>query len=168
MLGCIVVSFLSRSSRNLAVWATLSVKRFWMQDFVSEKSSMPYVKERRTSCKGQYWALHMSSSSRERQRDRVRLSNAAIRDLKWWASISSNEHIRRTVWGKADSQLFTDANMSGWGAAWNGIVQASGFFDVRHEGAHINELKLLAALYSLKAFVDSHETERSNLSPNQG
>ena len=49
--------------------------------------------------------------------------------------------------------VFTDASMSGWGAAWNGLVPGSGFFDSRHERAHINELELLAALYALRHFV---------------
>lgn len=83
----------------------------------------------------------------------VRISHAAIRDLRWWAGLSKNKHVGRAVWPQVDAQLFTDASMSGWGAAWNGIVPASGFFTEQHEGSHINELELLAALYGLKNFV---------------
>lgn len=56
--------------------------------------------------------------------------------------------------------MYTDASMSGWGAAWNGQVPAAGFFDAAHEGAQINELELLAALYALKHFV-RHARRRS-------
>lgn len=57
------------------------------------------------------------------------------------------------MWPRVDAQVYTDASMSGWGAAWNGLVPVSGFFSAEHEGVHINELELLAALYALKHFV---------------
>ena len=65
-------------------------------------------------------------------------SHAAIRDLQWWARLSSNEHIGRDIWSRTDAIVFIDATMSGWGAAWNVLVPLWGFFDSRHEGAHID------------------------------
>ena len=64
------------------------------------------------------------------------------------------------LWKKVDAVVFTDASMSGWGAAWNGQLPASGFLDAQHEGAHINELQLLAAIYALRSFA-RHARQRS-------
>ena len=75
-----------------------------------------------------------------------RLSHAAMRDLQWWARLSNNPHVGRVLWKQVGAVVFTDASMSGWGAAWNGKLPASGFFDAQHEGARINKLELLAAI----------------------
>lgn len=88
-----------------------------------------------------------------------RLSHAAVRDLQWWARLSQNEHVGRVLWSDPDAIVFIDASMSGWGAAWNGLVPVSGFFGSSHEGAHINELELLAAIYALKHFVKFARTK---------
>ena len=93
-------------------------------------------------------------------RGSTRLSHAAMRDLQWWARLSENCHIGRALWPTVDAVVFTAASMSGWGAAWNGQVPASGFFDAQHEGAHIKELELLAAHYALRSFV-RHARRRS-------
>ena len=45
-----------------------------------------------------------------------RLSHAAMRDLQWWARLSSNCYVGRTLWPKVEAVVFTDASMSGWGA----------------------------------------------------
>ena len=83
----------------------------------------------------------------------TRLSHATMQDLQRWARLSSNEHIRREIWSRTDSLLFTNASMIGWGAARNGLVRLSGIFDSRHDGVCIKELELLAALYALRHFV---------------
>jgi ribonuclease HI len=75
-----------------------------------------------------------------------------MRDLRWWASLSSNVHVGREVWPAPSVAMFTDASMRGWGAVWNGQVPASGFFDAANEGSSINELELLAAIHGLRAF----------------
>jgi ribonuclease HI len=81
-----------------------------------------------------------------------RISHAGMRDLRWWASLSDNPHVGRTIWPAPTATMFTDASMSGWGAVWNGKVPASGFFDAANEGSSINELELLAAIHGLRAF----------------
>jgi ribonuclease HI len=82
-----------------------------------------------------------------------RLSHVALRDLKWLASISTNPHVGRAIWSRPTAAFFTDASMGGWGAVWNGRVRAAGFFSEREEGAHINELELIAALNALRIFL---------------
>ena len=89
-----------------------------------------------------------------------RLSHAAMRDLQWWARLSNNPHVGRVLWKQVGAVVFTDASMSGWGAAWTRQVLASGFFDGQHEGACINELDFLAAIYLLRSFV-WHARQRS-------
>jgi hypothetical protein len=49
-----------------------------------------------------------------------RLSHAAMWDLRWWATLSSNVHVGREVWPAPSVAMFTDASMRGWGAIWNG------------------------------------------------
>ena len=88
------------------------------------------------------------------------MSHAGIRDLRWWACLSSNPYLGRELWPRPEAIVYIDASMSGWGAAWKGLVPAAGFFDATHEGAHINELEVLAALYALKHFV-RHARRRS-------
>lgn len=110
------------------------------------------------TCHGDTWANQMVPAELDRHLRHVkgsrRISHAAMRDLKWWASLSTNKHIGRALWPRTDAVLFTDASMSGWGAAWNGTVPASGFFDERQEHSHINELELLAATNALAQFSD--------------
>lgn len=45
------------------------------------------------------------------------VSHAALRNLKWWASLSQNPHIGRLLWPSADVCVFKYASMAGWGAA---------------------------------------------------
>lgn len=89
-----------------------------------------------------FWEAAMSESDLRSVRWGTRLSHASVRDLQWCARLSSNEHFSRAIWAKVDSRVFTDASMSGWGAAWNGFFPAAEFFDGQHEGSHINELEL--------------------------
>lgn len=101
-----------------------------------------------------------SNGARSATKGRRRLSHAAMRDLQWWARLSCNQHVGRAVWPQVDARIFTDASMSGWGATWNGLVPVAGFFGEQEEGAHINELEVLAALFALKSFI-SHARHRS-------
>ena len=96
--------------------------------------------------------------ARRRERGRapraaIKISHAAVRDLQWWARIGTNPHVGRAIWPQPTACVFTDASMSGWGAAWDGSVPASGFFGEDQEGAHINELELSAALLALENFL---------------
>jgi hypothetical protein len=75
-----------------------------------------------------------------------------MRDLKWWATLSTNPHVGREVWPAPKAAVFTDASMRGWGAVWNGQVPACGFFDAAQEGSSINELELLAAVHGVREF----------------
>jgi hypothetical protein len=75
-----------------------------------------------------------------------------MRDLRWWATLSSNPHVGRELWPAPTASMFTDASMRGWDAVWNGKVPVSDFFDARNEGSSINELEMLAAIHGLRAF----------------
>jgi hypothetical protein len=50
-----------------------------------------------------------------------------------------------------DLIIYSDASLSGWGAALNG-ASASGLWTSEDKSRHINELELLAALWALKSF----------------
>lgn len=89
----------------------------------------------------------------------ARLSDAGIQDLQWWARLSIKRYLGRRVWPALDALVFTDASVGGWRATWNGMVLASSFSDAFHEGRHINELELLAALYGLNHSVQ-HASKR--------
>ncbi len=92
-----------------------------------------------------------------------RISHAGMRDLRWWANLSSNPHVGREVWPAPTATMFTDASMRGWGAVWNGKVPVSGFFDAANEGSSINELELLAAIHGLRAFARFARTRELTL-----
>lgn len=49
--------------------------------------------------------------------------------------------------------IFTDASLRGWGTAWDGRVPAVKFFTANEKGSNINELKLTAALSTLRHFI---------------
>jgi ribonuclease HI len=55
------------------------------------------------------------------------------------------------TFGSPSASWFTYASMRGWGAVWNGMVPASGFYDATREGSSINELELLTAIHSALA-----------------
>lgn len=76
-----------------------------------------------------------------------------MRDLQWWARLSTNPDVGRRIWQQPEATLFTDASLRGWGAAWNGEVPAAAFFTASEEGSSINELELTAALSALRHFI---------------
>jgi hypothetical protein len=48
-------------------------------------------------------------------------------------------------------EIFSDASLSGWGAACNGVTN-QGPWTLSDREKHINELELLGALYAIQAF----------------
>lgn len=71
-------------------------------------------------------------------------------ELKWWID---NVHTQYRSIDKGNPQLTiqTDASLSGWGAVCNSI-QIGGRWTSLEKTKHINELELLAILFSLQAF----------------
>ena len=59
----------------------------------------------------------------------------------------------------------TDACETGWGAVCKGMT-SSGQFSLNEQQLYINTLKLLAAFFSLKAFVKNSDTHVKILSDN--
>jgi ribonuclease HI len=109
------------------------------------------AKRRKPAAGAKFMGTYMSRTQQVKLQ--ARLSHAALRDLRWWASLTTNTHVGRAMWPVPDASLFTDASTSGWGAVWNGQVPASGFFDAAREGSSINELELLAEIHGLRMFV---------------
>lgn len=72
-------------------------------------------------------------------------------DFSWWLNaILKADNTLRT--DKFQSQIYTDASRSGWGAYFNNQT-TSGFWSLEEGKLHINELELLAVFFGLKSFL---------------
>jgi hypothetical protein len=81
----------------------------------------------------------------------ISLDREAILDLDWWASNVEAVNGRPLSTLEPDLVIFSDASLSGWGAALND-ASAKGPWTGEDRSRHINELELLAALFALKSF----------------
>ncbi|XP_071578072.1 uncharacterized protein [Temnothorax nylanderi] len=74
-------------------------------------------------------------------------------DLEWWHShvMSSSGPIRTKIFS---ATIFTDASMTGWGAAWEGN-STRGLWSADERTNHINFLELLAISLALKCFAQN-------------
>jgi len=98
--------------------------------------------------------LLREAGSRQRQRD-LRLGHQALSDLKWWADLSKHALLGRALWPpEEDAVLYTDASMTGWGAAWNGVVPARGFHSPARRCLHINIHEMAAVRLAILSFVE--------------
>jgi len=85
----------------------------------------------------------------------LRLGHQALADLKWWSGLSTHALIGGALWPPdQDAVIFTDASMTGWGAAWNGTVPARGSHAPARRHIHINFHKLVAMRLALLPLVD--------------
>lgn len=80
----------------------------------------------------------------------MNISEISKLDLLWWASTlrSSSKSLYKDNY---DCVLTTDASKSGWGGETAGLV-TKGSWSGNESALHINELELLAVLYSLQSF----------------
>ena len=84
----------------------------------------------------------------------VFLSDDSKKDLVWWAGSLPFLGGRSLVEESPALVIFSDASLSGWGAAC-GDKTASGPWTSVQLKRHINELELLGAFYSLHCFAES-------------
>ena len=96
--------------------------------------------------------------SKESWASRVRLSHRALRDLQWWADLPRRWNGRPIELPSAEAQLHVDSCNYGWGAIFNSIFQAHGFWD-RESQDHITLKELRAVRLALEAFRE-HAADR--------
>lgn len=82
----------------------------------------------------------------------VRLCHGALRDLKWWRSLTTSRDVGRALWPASLGLLTTDASPWGWGGTWNNLVPAQGFFAAGYLPLHINVKEVAAVRLSIEAF----------------
>lgn len=73
-------------------------------------------------------------------------------DLDWWSRSINNARNHITSFDPK-VEIFSDASLSGWGAACSG-KQTHGFWNEEEQSFHINRLELKAALFALKCFAN--------------
>ena len=82
----------------------------------------------------------------------VRLSRQAIRDLQWWADLSSH-NLGRAIWrSPVQATLHSDASTFAWGGVLDGRLLAHGLWTTAERKHHITVLELMAVTRNLKAF----------------
>lgn len=81
---------------------------------------------------------------------KIRLSAILNPDFDWWES-SLSDAINPIRQQKYTLEIFSDASLTGWGAACNGET-TYGAWDELERNAHINYLELVAAFYALQCF----------------
>ncbi|KZS20378.1 Uncharacterized protein APZ42_012950 [Daphnia magna] len=82
---------------------------------------------------------------------KVRLFPCAQLDLKWWIANIEKCSGKTFFPRDADIEIFSDASLSGWGAACNGVT-TRGPWTLSDREKHINELELLGGLFAIQAF----------------
>ena len=102
-------------------------------------------------------SLHDALATRAHWDARVRLSQQALRDLRWWQQIGTAD-VSRAIWRPpTDRTLHCDASRLAWGGVLDGTVPASGMWTGRTRSRHINYLELLAVYHTLQAFAPQLE-----------
>jgi hypothetical protein len=98
-------------------------------------------------------AIHDCISTRWSWSSRVRLNKQAIRDLRWWAKLSS-QGLGRAIWRSPNQAvLHSDASMKAWGGVLNGTALAHGLWTAAERRHHITVLELIAVLRNIEAFL---------------
>ncbi|XP_067204322.1 uncharacterized protein [Linepithema humile] len=73
-------------------------------------------------------------------------------DLLWWKAVLKNKSQRNYIRsGRFDIEIFSDASLTGWGAA-SGGARTHGFWSPEDKQHHINYLELLATFHALRCF----------------
>ncbi|XP_011859982.1 PREDICTED: uncharacterized protein LOC105557372 [Vollenhovia emeryi] len=82
----------------------------------------------------------------------MNISAGLAPDIQWWIKIFSDSNQTNAIRsGTPTREIFTDASLSGWGAAC-GQNYTRGWWGENERNNHINILELKAAYYSLKCF----------------
>ena len=82
----------------------------------------------------------------------VKLSAAAISDLRWWATFGSHD-VERSLWVPATSmEMHTDAADDDWGAWLDNLVPARGFFTTEERSRHITLKELMAVRLAVTSY----------------
>lgn len=82
----------------------------------------------------------------------VRLSLQDVRDLGWWAALTTHTGLGRALWPPALSHtMHTDASLSGWGAVLDNAMPARELHVPPYRGAHINLLELVTVRLGLQS-----------------
>jgi len=87
---------------------------------------------------------------------RVRLTKAALSELRWWAGGSWRQSTAPMHIPPHSVDLYTDASNTGWGAHLVTAVQqfvAQGFWNRQHSLVHITLKELLAVRLAIESFV---------------
>jgi hypothetical protein len=82
----------------------------------------------------------------------VQLTNAALSDLRWWATFGAAD-TERALWIPPTTQvLHTDAADEDWGAWLNNTTPARGFFERNHRVQHITLKELIAVRMAITSY----------------
>jgi len=84
---------------------------------------------------------------------KIQLDGRSIAELEWWLANVELANGKPLSAQEPDLIIFSDASLSGWGAALNDAT-AKGPWAERDRSRHINELELMAALFALKSFTN--------------
>ena len=82
----------------------------------------------------------------------IHMSAAAKEDIEWWIHEVSKWNGRSLQATSPELEIETDASLTGWGAYCQGNL-TGGRWSEEEQSLHINELKLLAAQFALRAFL---------------
>ena len=108
-------------------------------------------------------SLYDVIATRESWSSDVRLTNQALKDLRFLAELPS-ECCDKAIWKPETlDNIHTDASNTGWGAVLNSLVPAQGFFAREKQVLHITAKELIAVLSALQEFhghLQSHQTVR--------
>lgn len=97
-------------------------------------------------------ALYDALRSAARRRD-VQLDALALRDSAWWRDLAKGSSVGRALWPTPPAgEVTTDASPYGWGATFQRLVPARGFFRPAMRDAHINLKERAAVRWGVQSF----------------
>ena len=99
----------------------------------------------------QHLYIEHANRRNEDLRSQIVLDEASRQDLEWWKDNLEMGSGKSIAVGNPDLTIYSDASLTGWGAALNGAL-ARGPWKEEDRHRHINELELLAALFALQSF----------------
>lgn len=83
----------------------------------------------------------------------ARLDAQSLRDLRWWQALGSDDSVGRALWnGPSAGEVTTDASPYGWGATFQRLVPARGYFQPDVQDWHINAKELAAVRLAVLSF----------------
>lgn len=96
--------------------------------------------------------LYDALRSAARRRD-VQLDALALRDSAWWRDLAKGSSVGRALWPTPPAgEVTTDASPYGWGATFQRLVPARGFFRPAMRVAHINLKERAAVRWAVQSF----------------